>query len=97
MPESGAAPARQRGWAGLVVLLLAVLIVALLAGTMLKHYGAPAAPPARATGPATGAGRVETEGAVPAPGNAVVRARGLEETVRQQAADLERRIDDAAR
>jgi hypothetical protein len=96
MPEPGAAPARQRGWAGLVV-LLAVLIVALLAGTMLKQYGAPGAPPARATGPSTGAGRLETEAAVPAPANAVVRARALEESIRQQAADMDRRIDDAAR
>ncbi|MGH8849912.1 MAG: hypothetical protein ACREYD_02865, partial [Casimicrobiaceae bacterium] len=30
---------RQRGWVGLVVLLLALVIVAMLAQTALRHYG----------------------------------------------------------
>ena len=106
MPEPGAVPARQRGWAAVITLLLAVLIVALLAGTLLVQRGAPGASPARAapdpgdagaTGPATGAARIETNGAVPAPANAIERARALEESVKQQAADRDRRIDDAVR
>ena len=106
MPEPGAVPARQRGWAAVITLLLAVLIVALLAGTLLRQQAAPAAPASRAApepggvrakDPAIGAAGGETEGAVPAPGTAVERARALENSVRQQAADLEKRIDDAAR
>jgi hypothetical protein len=106
MPEPGAVPARQRGWAAVITLLLAVLIVALLAATLLKQYGAPGAFPARAApdpgdagakGPASGAAPVGTDGAVPAPTNAIERARALEESVKQMAADHEKRIDDAVR
>jgi len=105
MREPGTVPARQRGWAGVLTLLLAVLFVALAAGVLLRQYGAPAAAARRAepdpraagaTGPGSAA-RAEVESPVPAPGNAVERARALEESVRQQASDLDKRIDDAAR
>jgi hypothetical protein len=105
MPESGNVPARQRGWAGVLTLLLAVLIVAIAAGALLRQYGAPAATAARAApdsrdadAPGRGsAARAEVESVVPAPGIAVDRARALEDSVRQQAADLDKRIDDAAK
>jgi len=94
-------PRRQRGWVGLVVLLLALVIVAVLAQTALKHYGllAPADTPAenkRARLQAPDAsGQVDAAAATPR--NALERARGLENAVRQQADDLGRQIDDTAK
>jgi len=104
MPEPRTVRARQRGWAGVLTLLLAVLFVALAAGILLRH-GAPAAPAAGAApdpraagakGPG-GVARIDAEGVVPAPGNAVERARALEESVRQQATEREKRIEDATK
>ena len=106
MPGPGAAPARQRGWAAALTLLLTVLLVTLLAGTLLKQSGGPAAPGAAgppdpnaagATPPSGSAALVEPQGGTRAPGNAVDRARAVEESVKQQAADLEKRIDDATK
>jgi hypothetical protein len=92
---------RQRGWVGLVVLLLALVLVALLAQTALKHYGllAPADTPAenkraRLQG-SDASGQVDAATATPR--NALERARGLENAVRQQADDLGRQIDDTAK
>jgi len=104
MAEPGPGSARQRGW-GLVVLLLAVVIVALLAGTMLRQYGlaggssARVEPGARGEGardPGLGMAPLDPGAAVPAPRTAIERARGLEDSVRQQAGDLNKRVDDAA-
>src|ERR1700694_2897873 len=39
MPGSAQSPERQRGWVGIVVLLLALVIVEVLAQTVLKRYG----------------------------------------------------------
>jgi hypothetical protein len=94
---------RQRGWVGLVVLLLALVIVAMLAQTALKRYGLLARPdpPARTAVPrARGdAAPVELDPTTvaPAPLNALERARGVQSAVRQQAEDLGKRIDDAAK
>ena len=94
-------PRRQRGWVGLVVLLLALVIVAVLAQTALKHYGllAPADTPvenkrARLQAP-DASGQVDAATATPR--NALEHARGLENAVRQQADDLGRQIDDTAK
>jgi len=92
-------PARQQGWAGVLALLFAVLIVALLAGAVLKQARPPAdhaePDPGGATGVAGGAAQVEAEGAAPAPGSALERARALEQSVQQQASDLDKRMRDA--
>jgi hypothetical protein len=93
---------RQRGWVGLVVLLLALVIVAVLAQTALKHYGLLAA----ADAPREEARRVPGDAALvepdpatvtPTPRNALERARGMENTVRKQADELGKQIDDAAK
>ncbi len=76
-------------------------VVALLAGAALRQYGlagGTAAPAGPASDPAAGAalGGVAPAlpgGAAPAPRDALERARGLEGAVRQQAADLDQRID----
>jgi hypothetical protein len=92
---------RQRGWVGLVVLLLALVIVAVLAQTALKHYGllAPADTPAvnaSARGQAPDASG-QLDSATTTPRNAVERARGVENAVRRQADELGKQIDDAAK
>jgi hypothetical protein len=90
--------ARQRGWAGLIGLVLALVIVAMLAKTVLEQYGLAGSTRKPATaGDRTGLGPVphETTAVVPAPRDAMERARGLESSVQQQAVDNARRIDDA--
>jgi hypothetical protein len=94
-------PSRQRGWVGLVVLLLALLIVAMLAQTALKQYGL--LPDDRATATTKAAGprgvgpttpmSVDPTGATPVPRNAIERARGLESSLQQQTQDMSQRID----
>ena len=104
MPASGSwlAPAhRQRGWAGLIGILLALLIVAWLGRTLLARLL-----PEMTTGPSKGqhAGNrvpggaspadVDATTATPSPRNELERARGLEGAVRDQAADMSKRIDE---
>ena len=98
---------RQRGFLGLIVVLVALLIVAWLSMDALKAYGvmsgvgpspktAPVAEPARGPG-ITGTGSQEVTTAAPAPMNALDKARGLESAVREQAADQSRRIDEVTK
>ena len=91
-----ALPHRQRGWLGLVVILLALVIVALSARTALKQYGVlddPSKPrPAAVAKP--GASELEQATAT-TPRDALERARGVQDMVRQQAIEQDKRIDDA--
>ena len=90
---------RQRGWVGLIVLLIALVIVGLLSQKLLKQMGlfsddrvtTRAAGP-RGPGP-LGAVPIDATGATPTPGNAIERAKGLESTVQQQSQDMGQRID----
>lgn len=87
--------ARQGGWAGLIGLLLALLIVFLLGKTVLQQTGllnATAKPATAAARP----GNVPAEVATPTPAAALERARALEAQVRQQARENEERIDKAS-
>ncbi len=87
MLQAGSVRGRQRGWAAVITLLFALLIVAVMAGILLKQQG-PA--PASASGAgAPGAANADAEGT----SNPMERARALEKTVQQQAADLDKRID----
>jgi hypothetical protein len=95
MPQAGSVRGRQRGWAAVFTLLFALLIVAVMAGILLKQQGPPPASASRA-GPgagAPGAANVDAEGT----SNPMERARALEKTVQQQAADHDKRIDEAAK
>jgi hypothetical protein len=79
-----------------LLLLVALLIAAVLVGVLLRG-GSPG--PAAARDPEA-AGTPGAAPPAPAPRDPRERARALEDTVRQQAADVERRIDeklDAAR
>jgi hypothetical protein len=97
---------RQRGWLGLIGLLLALVIVAVLAQKVLKTYGLLSGAEPRATsaserGPRGPGGispaPMDATGVTPTPTAAMERARGLESAVQQQAQDLNKRIDDAAK
>jgi hypothetical protein len=100
-------PARQRGWAGLVMILVALAIVAFLAKDALKGYGLATRPavPTKAGTPAErarapGAGGIEALdlGSAPVtPASALERARGVEDMVKQQAGERAARMDGAAR
>jgi len=75
-------PARrhQRGWVGLVVLLLALVIVAWLAKSALTSYGLTGKPAAAPGAPPT---------------DPRERARAVEQTVIDQAKDAARKLEDA--
>ena len=98
--------ARQGGWVGLIVMLLALVIVAWLAKDALKEYGLlgevekqqkPSAESVRGAGVGvTGAGP-DVSTVTPAPLNALEKARGMQDVVREQAADLNKRIDDGTK
>jgi hypothetical protein len=83
-----------------VVLLLALVIVAVLAQTALKHYGllapadAPVGTSARGQAP-DGSGQLDS--ATTTPRNALERARGMENMVRKQADEMGKQIDDTAK
>jgi len=84
---------RQRGWVGLIVILLALVIVALAARTALKSYGV-LGDSGEARHAAPGANETE-QAATITPRNALERARGVQDMVQQGAAEQEKRIDAA--
>ena len=97
---------RQRGWIGLVMILVALVIVGYLAKDALKAYGLGSAPKAavkagtpgervRAPG-AIGAEALDLDSAPTAPASALERARGVEDMVKQQAAERAKRGDGTA-
>ena len=84
--------AGQRGWVGLLVVLLALVIVGLLAKTALKAYGVFDEPGKTETRP----GATEAErAATVTPRNALERAKGVQDMVNQGAIEQQKRIDDA--
>jgi hypothetical protein len=99
-------PARQRGWAGLVLILVALAIVAILAKDALKGYGLGTPPAATKAGTpaerarAAGAGGIEALdlGSAPAAAaSALERARGVEGMVKEQAGERAARGDGVTR
>ena len=88
---------RQRGWVGMIVLLLALVIVAYLSKDALKKYVAmpsgdttvikAGTPGERARAPAAvdASGTLVDSGSAPAPTSAIDRARGVEKTILEQA------------
>jgi hypothetical protein len=84
---------RQRGWLGLVLILLALVIVALSAKSALKGYGLlDKDKPVHAAAP--GANEAEQAAAV-TPRNALEKAKSVQQLVNQGAIEQEKRIDDA--
>jgi hypothetical protein len=80
---------RQRGWAGMAMLLVVVLIVAFLAKDALLKYLGPAATVERA-GPKRPLDSATSDVTVATPGNAMDRARGLQDAMQKES---EKRAD----
>jgi len=93
---------RQRGWVGLLAILIVIAIVALLAGSVIRQYGlgeapkraSPMSPASEAVG---GLAPAAPDSASVPPRDALERARALEGTLKQQAADYEKRIDEQSK
>jgi|SRR5450631_3273570 hypothetical protein len=89
----------QRGWVGLIVLLIALVIVAMLSQKLLKQMGLFSddrviSKTAGPRGPeSVGAVPIDATSATPNFGNAIERAKGVESTVQQQSQDMGKRID----
>ncbi len=93
---------RQRGWIGLVGLLIALVLVALLAQTVLKTYGLLPGPGAEVKAGPRGVGAVgpapaDPTFATPAATAPIERARGVEQQLQRDAQDLGRRVDEATK
>ena len=93
--------ARERGSVGLIVILVALVVVALLATQALRQYGlAPQAAASKAVGPAersapaaAGIGAPDIDSAPPTASGALERARGVEEMLKRQADERAVRMD----
>lgn len=96
-----ALPSRQRGWAGLVVLLLALLIVGFLAKDALMKYGLSGSTvvgaPASKRGTDSSTPTSSGGGASIQSGAPIQRARAVDEFVRTQSEENKRKIDDATK
>ena len=100
-PNRFSRPSRQRGWAGLLVLLLAILVVGFLAKDALMKYGLSGSTVVGAPAPK---GSPDSTGSTPSGGGApsqsrtpIARARAADEVVRTQSEEIKRKIDDAAK
>lgn len=93
-------PSRQAGYAGLIILLLALVVVALLTKTMLGQMGLLGTRPESSVAVKRPARTAPVEDAASAasvtPGSALERARGLEAAVQEQARQNAEAIDKAA-
>jgi hypothetical protein len=92
---------RQRGWAGLVALLIVLLIVGFLAKDAIVKYGLSGSTVVGA--PGKGAPATSAPGAPPGSaasiqsGTPIQRARAADAFVQTQSEENKRRIDDAAK
>ena len=88
---------RQRGWLALVGILIALVIVAVLAQTVLRSYGLFGGTDRTVAGPRTPPGVTpadEPAAATPAVTAPIERARSLEQQVQRDAKNLGERIDE---
>ena len=86
---------RQRGWAGIVMLLLALVVVGVVVRSMVKQMGlADDSPGVAVTRDATAAPRSDTtQGAAPASqGSAMDRAHAVQEQVLRQGARADEQL-----
>jgi hypothetical protein len=97
---------RQGGWVGLIAMLLALAIVAWLSRDALKAYGLlpspntvttkAGSPGERARAPAA-VDAIDPTSTVVAPRSAIEKARGVEDTIRQQAEQQAKQADSMTR
>jgi hypothetical protein len=83
----------QRGWIGLVVVLLALVIVALLAQSALKRYGVAGAPAAMPVPQAAGGTAPASIERAQTP---IERAKAASDAVTRAAEEQRKRVDEAA-
>lgn len=83
-------PSRQRGFVALIVLLIVVVIIGFAVSAMLRESSVSRTDRSAATPPAAAPGATGSPAPAPAP---IERARAVEQTLRQQAVENERRID----
>jgi hypothetical protein len=101
--KEAAARNRQRGWVGMIIVLVALVIVAFLAQSALRQYGVlparvPVAKPGDLPrGPGIGAAPLDPTEATSAPATPIERARDLERTLQRDTQDLQRRIDEQSK
>ncbi len=95
---------RQQGWLGMVVMLIALVIIAILAKDALKSYGMLEGVPAepgrqgeRSRLPPAAVDASPPSGGTPSFQKPIERARGVEATVERQADDARRQIDGQTR
>jgi hypothetical protein len=98
-PDAAPLRLRQTGWLGLIAILIALVIVALLAQTVLKTYGL--VPGAETSGKAgsrvpgvAGTAEVDPAAATRAPTTPIERARGLEQQLQRDADERGKRMDE---
>jgi hypothetical protein len=82
-PLTRSRPSGQRGWAGILILLVVVLIVGFLAKDALLKYLGPAQTVPRA-GPKTQLDPASTDATAPAPASAIDRAKGLQDFMQKE-------------
>jgi hypothetical protein len=89
----------QRGWVGLLVLLIALLIIGLLSQKLFRQMGLLPNDGAisKSTGPQAGgalsAAPVDPTSVPTTAGNTIERARALEDSLKQQTEEMGKRID----
>ena len=76
-------PYHQRGWASVLMLLVVVLVIGFLAKDAIVKYLGPAQTVQRA-GSRTGLEPAPGDAAAPTPGNALDRARGMQELLQKE-------------
>jgi hypothetical protein len=84
----------QRGWLGLIVILIALVIVGIAARSALKAYGLFDDSGKAHHAAAPGANETE-QAATITPRDALERAKSVQDMVKQGAIEQEKRIDDA--
>jgi Tfp pilus assembly protein PilE len=87
---------RQGGWLGLIGLLIALVIVAVLAQTVLKSYGLIGGGERTAARSSSAAQPTSADAtqSTPTSANPIERARGVEQQLQRDAQDIGRRIDE---
>jgi hypothetical protein len=89
---------RQRGWVGMLLILVALVIVAALAQTALKRYGLLGTDSARVSSRQPGSSEAAATGSATSSMQAPVeRAKGVEATILQGAAEQNKRLEEQTR
>jgi hypothetical protein len=89
----------QRGWVGMLLILVALVVVAALAQTALKRYGLLGSDRARVAPPRQPGSTDAASGTASAPSlqAPIERGKGVEATVLQGAAEQNKRIEEQSR